>query len=533
MIDSFVVLVVQLAVLLTLAVLLGQAAQRLGLPAIIGELLAGLVVGQTILGQVLPTGYAALFPKDPTETEVRTEFLKVGLLLFIFLVGLDVDLNLVAQRIGSILPTSLGGIVIPFLGGFASVMVFPGLWHTVVPQASLRLSLMVGVALSVSALPVIARILSDLGLIRTKIGGFILSAAIVDDLVGWLAFALLISTLAPTEGSGGGVGRAIVVVLLTFAVAVTLGRRIAARVRVWVERHPRNAGLVLALVLALVLLAGGVMENIGVHAFFGALTVGLAASALDETFFEPVTRVVRYFFAPLYFGSVALGVNFFANFDVVLIASVICIATIGKLVGVTLGARLGGLHPRDALAVATGMNARGAVEILLATLARQSGLIDDRIFVALVVMALTTSVLAGSLIKRVLKVSPPANLVKSTVPVLQLLDQDGRPIEEVEIGQRLTIGRSPANRLALEDDELASREHAVIRQVDDRYRIEDLGSKNGTLIWGGTRWQKVGIDELHDGDILVIGSNAFRFSPGTGGEAPASAHSATPSARAV
>jgi pSer/pThr/pTyr-binding forkhead associated (FHA) protein len=114
-------------------------------------------------------------------------------------------------------------------------------------------------------------------------------------------------------------------------------------------------------------------------------------------------------------------------------------------------------------------------------------------------------------------VTRPAKLVKARVPVLQRLDRYGRPAEEIEIGPRLTIGRDSSNGLALPDDELASREHALIRRVDGRFRIEDLGSKNGTLIWRDTNWQEVELDDLEDGDIFVIGQNAFRFSRGARG----------------
>jgi pSer/pThr/pTyr-binding forkhead associated (FHA) protein len=111
-------------------------------------------------------------------------------------------------------------------------------------------------------------------------------------------------------------------------------------------------------------------------------------------------------------------------------------------------------------------------------------------------------------------VKRPAKLVKATVPVLQRLDPYGRPVEEIEIGPRLTIGRDWSNRLALPDDDLISHEHALIRPVDGRFRIEDLGSTNGTLIWRDTRWQEVDLDDVEDGDMLVIGKNVFRFSRG-------------------
>jgi hypothetical protein len=192
---------------------------------------------------------------------------------------------------------------------------------------------------------------------------------------------------------------------------------------------------------------------------------------------------------------------------------VFLIACAGKLVGATIGARLGGSSLRNSLAIASGMNARGAIEIILATVALSVGLINSRIFVAVLVMAVATSVLAGFLLQAILRVKRPATLVKARVPVLQQLDLHGRPVEEIEIGPRLTIGRDPSNGLALSDD-LVSREHALIRRVDGHFRIEDLGSKNGTLMWRDTNWQEVELDDLEDGDMIVIGHNVFRFSQG-------------------
>jgi FHA domain len=160
------------------------------------------------------------------------------------------------------------------------------------------------------------------------------------------------------------------------------------------------------------------------------------------------------------------------------------------------------------------MNARGAIEIILATVMLSAGLITNRIFVAVVVMALATSVLAGYLLQAILHVKRLAKLVKARVPVLQRLDPYGRPVEEIEIGARLTIGRDWSNRLALPDDELVSREHALIRRVDGHFRIEDLESRNGTLIWRDTRWEEVDLDDVGEGDMLVIGKNVFRFSQG-------------------
>jgi hypothetical protein len=152
----------------------------------------------------------------------------------------------------------------------------------------------------------------------------------------------------------------------------------------------------------------------------------------------------------------------------------------------------------------------------LASLARQASIIDDRLFVALVIMAVATSITSGSLIQRILQVRPPSQLVRALGPVLQRLDPYGHPVEEIGIGQRLTIGRHPSNLLSLPTDARVSLEHALIRRVNGEFRIEDLNSTNGTLLWHATRWREVNLDPLRDGDIFVIGSTVFRFSNGAG-----------------
>jgi hypothetical protein len=224
--------------------------------------------------------------------------------------------------------------------------------------------------------------------------------------------------------------------------------------------------------------------------------------------------VVRSFFTPLYFGAVGLGVDFIGSFDLTLVLVVFVVACVGKLVGAGLGALIGGSSLRDASAIASGMNARGAVEILLASLARQANIIDDRLFVAFVIMAVATSITAGTMIQRILQVRPPAQLVRALTPVLQRLDPFGRPVEEIEIGPRLTIGRHPSNQLSLTSDQRVSLEHALIRRVNGDFRIEDLNSTNGTLLWHDTRWREVTLDTLRDGDIFVLGASVFRFAAG-------------------
>jgi Kef-type K+ transport system membrane component KefB len=512
MFDPLVFLLTQLGLVLVTATLLGQLAQRLRLPVVVGHLLAGVLLGPTLIGRI--RGATALFPVGDPINQIRTSFLTVGLLLFLLLVGLEIDFDAARHRLRTILPTSAVGMILPFSVGFVAVLVFPALWGAAGDTQLVSLAFVVGVSLSISALPVIARTLTDLGLIRTDIGQVILSAAVLDDIAGWIGFATVIALFAPSSNASPAPWQVLLIILSGFAITLTVGRRVGSRLGKWLTAYPQYSGLGLGVILAVTLLAAASMELLGVHAFFGALMVGVAFSPVSERIFEPVVQVVRYFFSPLYFGAVGLAVDFASGFDPTLVVTVLVIACAGKLIGAGLGARLGGYGVRQSMAIASGMNARGAVEILLAGIALSNHIINEQLFVALVIMALATSIMGGWLIQRLLDIRPPRVLVKALVPVLQRLDPFGRPVEEIEIGERLTIGRHPANRLALITDPLVSLEHALVKRLNGHFHVEDLGSTNGTQLWQDRNWRDVSITELRDGDILVVGANVFRFSTG-------------------
>ncbi len=268
-------------------------------------------------------------------------------------------------------------------------------------------ALFMGTALAVSALPVIARILMDLGLLRDKIGALILTAAVIDDLVGWSLFAVILGALHGGEGDTNvwltlGLVGGFVVLLLG------LGRWFGQPLVRWSRTGLAWPQGFLGLITVFILLAGFGAETVGLHAVFGAFLVGVALSsglgpAERESVHDTIYQFAISIFAPLYFVSIGLKVNFVANFDFGLVCVVILIATLGKIGGAGLGAWLGGLAPRAALLVGVGLNARGAIEIILASVALEYRLIDERIFVALVVMALVTSMMSGPLMGRLLR----------------------------------------------------------------------------------------------------------------------------------
>ena len=396
---------VQIGLMLAVAWLFGYLMKKLAQPVVLGEIIGGILLGSTLLGVVCPDVYATLFPVDKTITASMEALLKVGMLFFMFAAGLEVNLVHFRKSKWLITSTSLLGGVLPFALGFGMVLLFPTLWGQT--DHPLLLALFMGTALSISALPVIARILMDLNLIGSRVGMTIMTSAMINDLVGWFLFAYILRNLGQ-ENIGGNVFTTLVLVLTYTAFILAIGR--------WLVRPIMNSsrlfqdwpGGLLTFISLLIMLAAVGAEQIGIHAIFGAFLAGMALShghgpEQEKTINSMIQPFALNFFAPLYFVSVGLKANFSSQFDGILCLLIFLVACFGKILGAGLGARFGGMRWRDALGVGVGLNARGAVEIILASVALEYHLIDQRIFVALVLMAFLTTLLSSAVLKYLLK----------------------------------------------------------------------------------------------------------------------------------
>lgn len=401
-----IIFFLQMALMLGVALSCGQIMRRIHQPAVIGELLGGILLGPTVLGLLAPTFHVWLFPTEGPVTSAREAVIRIGMLFFLFVAGLEVNLRELRGRGRSLLLTSTMGSIIPFLLGFGCVLLLPGLWGHAAQERLMPLALTIGTALCISALPVIARILLDLGLLRSELGIVVMATATLSDLIGWSLFAVILGSFLPSAPQQSLWG--VLALVLGFAgLVLVLGRLFGTPLQRWARATlPWPSGFI-GVISVLVLTAAALSEALGMHAIFGAFLVGVAlGQGHDMKADNPVPEIMYQFaisfFAPLYFVSVGLRVDFVDNFDPLLVGMVLLIACVGKIGGAGLGAWLGGMSWREALAVGAGMNARGAMEIILAYIALDCKLIDQRIFVALVIMALTTSMLSGPILMRLL-----------------------------------------------------------------------------------------------------------------------------------
>ena len=402
---DFVLFSLQISVLLACALAFGQVMRRLGQPAVLGEMIGGILLGPTVFGSLAPDAYAWLLPDSGTVATVRDGAIKLGMLMFLFIAGLEIDLKQLREHgLAALLIGTLGSLV-PLGIGAALAYALPDIWGPLAESHRLAFALLIGVALANSANPVLARILMDLKLLSTPIGAVIMSATVVDDLLAWSLLAVILADVAPATESASTVGWQHFAMAIGFFVAVlVVGRWFAAPLLGRLRKTLAWPSGFIGAVLVLVLVASAAADKLGIHAFLGAFLVGIAVSPTDEErdAYEVITHFVLSFFAPIYFVSMGLRANFFTNFDVAQVAVIVVAATLSKLGSVYAAGRLAGMSSRLALAIGCGMNARGATGIILASLALDKGVIDERVYVALVVMALATSLAAGPSMQAVL-----------------------------------------------------------------------------------------------------------------------------------
>lgn len=390
---DMVTLLVALAVLIGTARICGEIFTRLRQPAVIGEFLAGILLGPTVFGALAPEAYATLFPAEGAFPIALSALTGVAVVLFLLVAGIEVDLSTVWRQGKTAISVATFGMIVPFALGFAIAWIFPTITRAYTPENRLIFALFFATAMSISALPVIAKILMDLGIFRSDMGMVVVAAAIINDLAGWIIFAFLLSMM-DAESAHMSVGATLMGVIVFTVLMLTLGRRALHWALPWVQAHTAWPGGVLGFSLALTFLAAGLTEWLGVHGIFGAFLFGVALG--DSEHLRGRTRAtleqfISFIFAPLFFASVGLRIDFAASFDLGLVTLVLVIGTVGKVAGCWIGARLAGMAQREALAVGGALNARGAMEIILGLIAMEAGLIGERMFVALVVMALVTS----------------------------------------------------------------------------------------------------------------------------------------------
>ncbi|MGW4826609.1 cation:proton antiporter domain-containing protein [Amycolatopsis japonica] len=382
-------LLLDLGLIILLARLLGMVARRLDQPAVIGEVLAGILVGPTLFdGAISDT----LFPKDTRP--FLGALANIGVALFMFVVGLELDRVLLRGKGRIAVTVSLGSILLPF--GFGTLLAL----HLIDSHPNghrLGFVLFMGAAMSVTAFPVLARILADRGMGGTILGGLALACAAVDDLLAWLLLAVVVAV-----SGAGGTDQLLILLFLPYLAFMFWGVRPLLR-------HLCKGGLTgttLAVVLAGLLVSGALTEWIGLHFIFGAFLFGVVmprvpAVDLSRQLADRIGSLNSVLLLPVFFIVAGLKVDLSAVGAIGLgeLGLILLAAVGGKFAGAFAGARVHGLPIRKAGALATLMNTRGLTELIILSVGLQLGVLDQRLYALMVVMAVVTTAMAGPLLR--------------------------------------------------------------------------------------------------------------------------------------
>jgi Kef-type K+ transport system membrane component KefB/nucleotide-binding universal stress UspA family protein len=404
-------LLVQIALLIAVGRGLGELMQRIGQPSVIGELLGGLLLGPSLFGWVWPEAQDAIFPPSAEQKALIEGIAQFGILLLLLLTGMETDLKLV-RRVGkAAVAISITGIVVPFACGFALGQFLPQslLPH---PEGRLVASLFLGTALSISSVKIVAVVVREMNFMRRNVGQIIVATAIIDDTIGWIIIAMIFSLAAQGTLDLYSVGRALLGTLAFLAVSFTIGRRLTFRLIRWANDNLVSSAVVITVILLLMSVMAMITHLIGVHTVLGAFIAGVLVGEspiLTRQIDERLRGLISGLFMPVFFGLAGLTADLTVLKDphlLMLTAALVLIASIGKFGGAFAGGAIGGLTMRECYALASGMNARGSTEVIIATIGLSMGMLSQNMFSMILTMAILTTMAMPPMLRAALSRLP-------------------------------------------------------------------------------------------------------------------------------
>jgi len=474
----------ELILLLLVGRVLGEGMNRIGQPALFGQLLAGVLLGPSVFGTLLPELRHVVFPNTPTLKSMIDAVSQIGILLLLLLTGMETNLALVNRRRRAVISTSLSGIAVPFVCG---VLLGYSLPAEVIPSGATRLvtALFLGTALSVSSVKILGMTLMEIGVIRRDLGQLILATAILDDTMAWIIIAVISGIAAHGTVSVANIGGSVAGVALFLAFSLTIGRRLVARLIMWVNDHMTIEVPVITAILVVMLCMALTTELIGVHTALGAFVAGILVGQsplLTEHIEGELRGFIIAFFSPIFFAVAGLGMDLRTLLDPTLALftlAVILVASVGKFAGALVGGRFGGLTMRESVAMATGLNARGSTEVIIASIGLAMGALNKELYTMIVAMAVITT----------MAMPPTLRWVMSRVP---LGDDEAKRLEKEEADELASVPKmeralvyvddSPNGRLCARLAGLFAADQQVLttvleRRPADQPRDGDAGSQ--------------------------------------------------------
>jgi Kef-type K+ transport system membrane component KefB/nucleotide-binding universal stress UspA family protein len=393
---SEVVFLIELLVLVLVGRLLGEAMHRIGQPSIMGQLLAGILLGPSVFGWLWPDIQHWVFPAAKEQRAMIDAVSQFGILLLLLLTGMETDLKLVRKVGKAAISISLTGVAVPFACGVTLGWLLP---DSLLPRPDQRLltSLFLGTALSISSIKVVAAIVREMSFTRRNLGQVIVASAIMEDTIGWIIIAITFGLAQTGRIDIASVAMTLLGTALFLIGSFTVGRRIVFFLIRWTNDHFESEFPVITTILVIMSAMALVTHFIGVHTVLGAFIAGILigeSPILTKHIDEQLRGLILAFFMPVFFGMAGLSTDLTVLTDpnlLVLAFALIAIASIGKFAGAFIGGEIGGLTRRESLALACGMNARGSTEVVVATIGLSMGALSQNLFTMIVAMAVTTT----------------------------------------------------------------------------------------------------------------------------------------------
>jgi Kef-type K+ transport system membrane component KefB/nucleotide-binding universal stress UspA family protein len=410
-VSSEAIFIAELGLLLLVGRLMGEAAQRLGQPAVMGQLIGGLLLGPSVLGLVWPAAQHALFPGTPEQKSMINAVSQLGILMLLLLTGMETDLQLV-KRVGRAAVTvAAAGVALPFVCGFALGEMLP---DALLPKPDARLvtAIFLGTALSISSVKIVAMVVREMNFMRRDLGQIIVASAILEDTIGWVIIAVAFGLASAGTVDLWSLGRAVLGTAAFMAASLTFGRRIVFNLIRWANDNFQSEFPVITVILVIMIAMALITQLIGVNTVLGAFVAGILigeSPILTRHIDEQLRGLIVALFMPVFFGLSGLSADLtvLKNPQLAQLAlGLIVIASVGKFLGAFIGGKLGGLTRAESLALGCGMNARGSTEVIVATIGLSMGVLSQNLFTLIVTMAIVTTMAMPPMLRWALKRLP-------------------------------------------------------------------------------------------------------------------------------
>lgn len=426
--NDILILLFQFFFLLLFARAFGELFQRMGQPTVVGEILAGVVLGPSLLGAI-PFLSDLIIVKSTNGTNLLEVVSLLGAMLLLLITGLETDLALIKHHSRKAFGTAIGGLILPLVLGYAFSLFIPDSL-LVEPNKRFVFSLFIATAISVSAIPVIAKVLIDLKLIRRDIGQITIAAGMIDDTASWILLSIVLGLIEVGAITFQNIFISVGKVLAFLIISFLAGKWIASKIISFAQNSIKSDYKFLTIMVLFSFGIGTIAQALGLEAVLGAFLAGIIFSripAIPEESIDKLESITFGIFAPIFFAAAGLKVslNPLFNSELLLIGiGLIVIATLSKVTGVYIGARvLGKSNHWTALSFGAGLNARGAIQIIIATIGLSVGVISQQIFSLIIIMAVVTSIITPFMLRWTLKhVKPEAAEIKRLKMEEQLKD---------------------------------------------------------------------------------------------------------------